>query len=117
MTIAIAPGAPGSRPTRTSSAKDMVTTALGTGRALAVWSRSVGESAMLILHFGDDMGQILHGSATTTHAIRAAIPAARLRTAARAVEACAPSMCQLHGAQARASIRRGSQVNLGEPSK
>src|SRR5262245_63420324 len=34
MTIAIAPGGPGSRPTWTSSAKDMVTTALGTSR---VW--------------------------------------------------------------------------------
>ena len=34
MIIAIAPGGPGSRPTWTSSAKDMVTTALGTSR---VW--------------------------------------------------------------------------------
>ena len=34
MTIAIAPGGPGSRPTWTSSAKDIVTTALGTSR---VW--------------------------------------------------------------------------------
>jgi hypothetical protein len=28
---------------------------------------------MLILHSGRHMGQVLHGSATTTHAIRAAI--------------------------------------------
>src|SRR5215470_7142195 len=34
MTIAIAPGGPGSRPTWTSSAKDIVTAALGTSR---VW--------------------------------------------------------------------------------
>lgn len=34
MIIAIAPGGPGSRPTWTSSAKAMVTTALGTSR---VW--------------------------------------------------------------------------------
>ena len=34
MPIVIAPGGPGSRPTWTSSAKDMVTTALGTSR---VW--------------------------------------------------------------------------------
>src|SRR5205085_9824644 len=34
MPIAVAPGGPGSRPTWTSSAKDLVTTALGTSR---VW--------------------------------------------------------------------------------
>ena len=40
---------------------------------LGVQSRSVVESVMLIPHSGGPMGQILHGSAKTTHVVRAAI--------------------------------------------
>jgi hypothetical protein len=34
-----------------------------------------------------------------------------------AAEVCVPRMCRLLGAQGQPSIRRGSRVSLGEPSK
>ena len=42
-------------------------------KGLGVWSRSVGESVKLIPHSRRHFGQVLHGSATSTHAIRTAI--------------------------------------------
>ena len=59
--------------------------------ALGVWSRSVGESSQTDPAFREGIvGQVLHGCATTTHAVRTAIQRSKAPLKELAAPRCWP---------------------------